>query len=91
MRWVGVWFLSLLPPWCADFAPCWAGNHSLLSGREIAVHASLGMALAPHPGAELETALDGAEELLANADAAMYRAKARGKGRYEVFEPELVQ
>jgi EAL domain-containing protein (putative c-di-GMP-specific phosphodiesterase class I) len=32
---------------------------------------------------------DGVEELLRNADLAMYRAKARGKGRYELFEPAM--
>ncbi|MGQ0640899.1 MAG: putative bifunctional diguanylate cyclase/phosphodiesterase [Gemmatimonadaceae bacterium] len=32
---------------------------------------------------------EGADELLRNADVAVYRAKARGKGRYEVFAPEM--
>jgi EAL domain-containing protein (putative c-di-GMP-specific phosphodiesterase class I) len=32
---------------------------------------------------------DGADELLRNADLAMYRAKSAGKGRYEVFEPAM--
>ena len=30
-----------------------------------------------------------AEELLRNADVAMYMAKERGKGRYQVFEPAM--
>lgn len=30
-----------------------------------------------------------AEDLLRNADAAMYRAKGSGKGRYAVFEPDM--
>jgi diguanylate cyclase len=33
----------------------------------------------------------GADELLANADAAMYAAKAAGKGHCQVFEPEMHQ
>ena len=32
---------------------------------------------------------DGAEELLRNADVAMYRAKQLGKGRYELFAPAM--
>ena len=32
---------------------------------------------------------DGADELLRNADVAMYSAKNRGKGRFEVFEPDM--
>jgi diguanylate cyclase (GGDEF)-like protein len=43
---------------------------------------SIGIAASP-PGQ------DGATELLRNADFAMYQAKHRGKGRYEVFRPSL--
>jgi diguanylate cyclase len=50
-------------------------------GAEFLVGVSVGIAAA-EPG-------DGVEELLRNADLAMYRAKARGKGRYEVFEPAM--
>ena len=32
---------------------------------------------------------EGAEELLRNADVAMYMAKEAGKGRYQVFEPAM--
>ena len=35
------------------------------------------------------TAIRDAEELLRNADVAMYMAKERGKGRYQVFEPAM--
>jgi diguanylate cyclase (GGDEF)-like protein/PAS domain S-box-containing protein len=54
-----------------------------LAGREVLVGASLGIATAA-PG-------DGAGELLRNADLAMYRAKARGKGTCEVFAPEMYE
>ena len=50
--------------------------------REVQVHASIGIAISP-AGAE------GAAELLQAADVAMYSAKARGKGRFEVYEPAL--
>jgi diguanylate cyclase (GGDEF)-like protein/PAS domain S-box-containing protein len=53
-----------------------------LDGVEIALGASIGIAISP----------DGAEqsdELLRNADVAMYAAKSAGKGRYAVFEPGM--
>ncbi len=53
-----------------------------LDGREIVVTASIGIAVGD-AGAEL------ADSLLRNADAAMYRAKARGKGCHAVFEPSM--
>ena len=51
-----------------------------LNGRTIPIRASLGVATG-QPGA------DEAEELLRNADVAMYAAKAGGKDRYELFHP----
>jgi diguanylate cyclase (GGDEF)-like protein/PAS domain S-box-containing protein len=49
-----------------------------LDGREVAIHASIGIAC--------RTAGPGdADELLRDADIAMYRAKAGGKGRFEIF------
>ncbi len=53
-----------------------------IDGLEISTHASLGIAVAESPTM-------GVDELLRNADVAMYRAKGRGKGRYEVYEPNL--
>ncbi len=50
--------------------------------REARVGVSIGIAFA-HVASE-------STELLRNADAAMYRAKDAGKGRYVVFDPELV-
>nr|WP_275072604.1 diguanylate cyclase [Petrachloros mirabilis] len=51
-----------------------------LENRELFITASIGIAFSdPHQ----ETA----EELLQEADMALYRAKAAGKNRYEVFQP----
>jgi diguanylate cyclase (GGDEF)-like protein len=52
-----------------------------LSGRPVHVGASVGVAFGSPSG--------DADELLRDADVAMYRAKAAGKGRYEVFAPEM--
>jgi diguanylate cyclase (GGDEF)-like protein/PAS domain S-box-containing protein len=52
-----------------------------LEGSELQVCASIGLARARPE--------DGPEELLRNADVAMYRAKHAGKGRTEVFAPEM--
>jgi len=54
----------------------------LLEGHEIFVSASIGIAL---PG---ERSIN-ADSLLRDADLAMYRAKASGRGHYEVFDLEL--
>ena len=51
----------------------------VLSGIEHFVTASVGIALAREAGERPET-------LIRDADAAMYRAKERGRGRYEVFD-----
>lgn len=50
----------------------------LINGHEVFTSASIGIAF---PSAESTTA----EELLRDADTAMYRAKSLGKARYEVF------
>ncbi len=52
--------------------------------HQVQVHASIGIAVSP-AGAE------GPAELLQAADVAMYSAKSRGKGRYEVYQPALQQ
>ena len=49
--------------------------------REIIIGASVGIAF-DSPGVT-------ADELLRNADLAMYSAKRRGKGRYEIYESEM--
>ncbi len=58
------------------------GRPLTIEDREIQARASIGIALS----------VDGVEdpaELLQAADVAMYAAKARGKGCYEVYRPEL--
>jgi len=53
-----------------------------IEGQEVAVAGSIGIA-----AAKSDTTL--ADELLRNADVAMYIAKANGKGRAAVFEPMM--
>ena len=51
-------------------------------GHEVRVSASLGIAFSDPQTAD-------ADELMRHADMAMYAAKSRGRGRYEVFEPSM--
>ncbi len=53
----------------------------LLDGREIEASASVGVACS--------CTGDDAEQLLRNADIAMYSAKAAGKARYTLFQPHM--
>jgi diguanylate cyclase (GGDEF)-like protein/PAS domain S-box-containing protein len=53
-----------------------------LDGRELFVRASIGVALAARTGQP-------ADELLRDADMAMYAAKARSRGGYQIFQPAL--
>jgi len=53
----------------------------LLGQREVFVNASIGIALS--------SGLTDFDELLSQADTAMYAAKRNGKARYSVFEPTL--
>ncbi len=59
----------------------------VLDGKEVFVRASVGIAVSE------QAAGDGGEEaaeaLMRNADVAMYMAKEKGKGRYQVFEPAM--
>jgi diguanylate cyclase (GGDEF)-like protein/PAS domain S-box-containing protein len=55
----------------------------VIDGNDVRVAASIGVAFA-EPGL-------GAGELLRNADLAMYRAKAGGKGRVELYAPQMQQ
>jgi diguanylate cyclase (GGDEF)-like protein len=59
----------------------------LLDGREVFAHASIGIAFA-----DASTSGDlGAEQLLRNADLAMYIAKEHGKAQWRIFETEMHQ
>ncbi len=51
----------------------------VIEGREVYVGASVGIAAGP----------EDAETLLRDADLAMYRAKAEGKGRYRAYAPHM--
>jgi diguanylate cyclase (GGDEF)-like protein/PAS domain S-box-containing protein len=51
-------------------------------GRPISVTPSVGIAMFPGHG-------DTADDLVKNADAAMYQAKARGRANYQFFDPGL--
>jgi diguanylate cyclase (GGDEF)-like protein/PAS domain S-box-containing protein len=54
-----------------------------LEGKELFVRCSLGISIADGE------ATTGADELIRNADAAMYIAKRDGKGGYRLFEPAM--
>jgi diguanylate cyclase (GGDEF)-like protein len=53
-----------------------------LDGREVFTSASMGIALS-------STGYQHAEDLLRDADTAMYRAKSLGEGRHEVFDKSM--
>src|SRR4051812_46964159 len=51
-----------------------------IQGQEVYVGSSIGIASSANPGSD---------DLLRNADLAMYRAKGLGKGRFQMFEPGM--
>ena len=53
-----------------------------IGGREVMIHASVGIEFAEAQGTRTD-------ELLRNADVAMYVAKGKGKARYQLFEPSM--
>src|SRR5438309_3068597 len=54
----------------------------LLAGKEVFTSISIGIALS-------NTAYEQPEDMLRDADTAMYRAKSLGKARYEVFDADM--
>jgi diguanylate cyclase (GGDEF)-like protein len=53
-----------------------------VEGHQIVIGASIGIAIAPNDGTE-------PDQLLKNADMALYRAKSTGRGTYHFFQPEM--
>ena len=53
-----------------------------LSGKQIAVSSSIGIAIYPQDGSDSKT-------LLRNADLAMYHAKAEGKNNFQFYQQEM--
>jgi diguanylate cyclase (GGDEF)-like protein/PAS domain S-box-containing protein len=51
-------------------------------GHQVSTDASIGIALAPEHGADLD-------QILKNADLAMYAAKSAGRRTYRFFEPDM--
>lgn len=64
-----------------------------LNGSQVFVGASIGIAFGPNcPGSKapsLRSSYSRPEEMLRDADTAMYRAKAQGKACYEIFDREM--
>ena len=54
----------------------------LVAGRELRVTASLGLAVGPQDGDDVQT-------LVKSADTAMYRAKDAGRDRLQLFDPTM--
>ncbi|WP_298673083.1 EAL domain-containing protein [uncultured Sphingomonas sp.] len=55
-----------------------------LTGGEVLIGASIGIAVRPDHGITLH-------DLMRCADAAMYRAKSQGRGRFEIYSDELAE
>jgi diguanylate cyclase (GGDEF)-like protein len=53
-----------------------------IEGSQIIIGASVGIATIPEDGEDVDA-------ILKNADMALYRSKAEGRGRYHFFEPEM--
>jgi diguanylate cyclase (GGDEF)-like protein len=56
----------------------------IVEGQSLKIGASVGIAFHPADGATID-------DLLRNADTALYRAKAAGGGQFRCFEPEMSQ
>jgi len=58
------------------------GTSFAIGGREVFTSASIGIAFSGHH-------YTNAEEIMRDADAAMYHAKARGRARHELFDADM--
>jgi diguanylate cyclase (GGDEF)-like protein/PAS domain S-box-containing protein len=58
-----------------------------LEDRQLFMQASIGIAI--EGGHDRATGRETADDLLRNADAAMYTAKARGKGQHQLYQPTM--
>jgi predicted signal transduction protein with EAL and GGDEF domain len=58
------------------------GPPFLITGQEVFITASIGIAVSAK-------GYGAAEDILRDADTAMYRAKALGKSRYEIYDPPM--
>ena len=67
-----------------DVLAAFAGSWQLPNGAEVRVGASIGIALFPGP-------VESPEDLLRQADAALYRAKQEGRGRFHYFSEDLTR
>ena len=55
----------------------------IVAGKELSLRGSIGISILEGSSGA------GADELIRDADAAMYIAKSEGKGGYRLFEPEM--
>ena len=53
-----------------------------IDGHQVVIGTSIGIAMGPHDGTT-------PDQLIRNADLALYRAKGEGRGTYSFFEPEM--
>lgn len=67
-----------------DVLATFAGSWRLSNDAEVRVGASIGIALYPGPA-------ESPEDLLRQADAALYRAKQEGRGRFHYFSEDLTR
>ncbi len=58
---------------------------AMLDHHEVTIKPSIGIAFSDGD----VVGASGAEEMVRNADVAMYLAKDQGKGRYQIFQPEM--
>jgi len=68
----------------ADSLVAAVADHIEINGHHLRIGLSVGIAIYPHDGADATT-------LLANADAALYRAKAEARGSVRFFDADLDQ